>query len=321
MSGTSLLGIAYAFPTESRTVDELAVAGQLRSEPSVLRGFGFGRVHVAEAESPYELGIKAANSLLDELEVEPDSVGLLLYSGASSGAAFLPGSIGQHGRCPIRTSERFRFPSTRLQYDLGLGNASVIALDQLACTGLFAAIRIARSLCATEGIERALCVSTDFFPVEAGREAIFNCTSDAACAVLVGRDAGRNRIVASRHVTKGYYWDGDGMHDEIVGSYFPTARFVIENTLADAGWGADEVDWVIPHNVSLRSWEILLGLSGLSRARLWSRNIPRDGHTLAGDNFINLRDALQTGSVRSGERVLLFSYGYGAHWTAIAMEA
>lgn len=320
MSGASILGVTYAFPTGSRTVDELAVAGQLRSEPSVLRGFGFGRVHVAEGESPYGLGMEAARSLLDELDIDRDSVGLLIYSGASSGAAFLPGAAGQ-GRCPVRTSERFRFPSTRLQYDLGLGNASVIALDQHACTGLFAAIRVARSLCATEGIDRALCVSTDFFPAEAGREAIFNCTSDAACAVLVGQDAGRNRIVASRHVTKGYYWDGDGMHDEIVGSYFPTARSVIQNTLDDAGWRPDEVDWVIPHNVSLRSWEILLGLSGLSRARLWSRNIPRDGHTLAGDNFINLRDALQTGSVRGGERLLLFSYGYGAHWTAIAMEA
>jgi 3-oxoacyl-[acyl-carrier-protein] synthase-3 len=321
MSGTSILGVNYAFPRGTRTVDELAVAGQLRSRPAVLRGFGFGSVHVAERESPYDLGIQATQSLLDELDLDPDSVGLLLYSGASSGAAFLPASegaaIGREGRA----SDRFRFPASRLQYELGLGNASVIALDQLTSTGLFAAIRVARSLCSTEGIDRALCVSTEVFPVDGGRETIFNCTSDAACAVLVGRDTGRNRIVASSHVTKGYYWDGVGPHDEIVGSYFPTARSVIRRTIEDAGWRPEDVDWVIPHNVSLRSWEILLGLSGLSRARLWSRNIPRDGHTLAGDNFINLRDALQTGSVRSGEKLLLFSYGFGAHWTAIAMVA
>ena len=81
------------------------------------------------------------------------------------------------------------------------------------------------------------------------------------------------------------------------------------------------MDWVIPHNVSLRSWEILLGLLGLPRAQLWSRNIARDGHTLAGDNFINLRDALDSGAVREGDRMLLFSYGYGAHWTGLALEA
>ena len=44
------------------------------------------------------------------------------------------------------------------------------------------------------------------------------------------------------------------------------------------------------------------------------------GHTLAGDNFINLRDAVCDGSVRPGDRLLLFSYGYGAHWTALALE-
>ena len=96
---------------------------------------------------------------------------------------------------------------------------------------------------------------------------------------------------------------------------------MIQRTLADAGWSADSVDWVIPHNVSVRSWDVLLRLTGLSNARLWLRNVPRDGHTLAGDNFINLRDAMESDSVTPGERLLLFSYGYGAHWTALALEA
>src|SRR5690606_37390510 len=123
------------------------------------------------------------------------------------------GSGADNNAGAARSTERFRFPSTRLQYDLALCKASVIALDQLGYTGLFGAIRVARSLCQTEGIDLALCVSTDFFPVEGGRETIFNCTSDAACAVLVGRGSVRNRIVAARHVTNGYYWDGDGLRD------------------------------------------------------------------------------------------------------------
>jgi 3-hydroxy-3-methylglutaryl CoA synthase len=45
------------------------------------------------------------------------------------------------------------------------------------------------------------------------------------------------------------------------------------------------------------------------------------GHTLAGDNFINLRDALDAEAVHRGDRLLLFSYGYGAHWTGLAVEA
>ena len=317
----AIAGVSYAFPATSRTVEELAEAGLLKSEASVLERFGFARVHVAEAESPFELALEASQSLMREQHLDPESIGLLVYAGTPGTPAFLAGGAPAPETSFLRTTERFRFPATRLQYELGLGNASVLALDQLACTSLFGAVRVAAGLCMAERIEAALCVSAEFFPAEAGREAIFNCTSDAACAVLVTRKGERNRIVASRNVTKGYYWDADTLQDQVVASYFPTARHVIAQTIQDAGWTPDTVDWVIPHNVSLRSWDVLLRLTGLSRARLWLRNVPRDGHTLAGDNFINLRDALASGSVTPGERLLLFSYGYGAHWTALALEA
>ncbi len=320
MTDISILAVSYAFPSNSRGVEELALAGQLRSEPALLRRAGFGRVYVAAEESPYELGLSSARALLDESGLNPAEVGLVLYSGAAGETAFLPGSATETGRGALRTVDRFRFPATRLQYDLALGNASVIGVDQLGGTSLFGAIRVARALCLAEGIDYALCVSVDFMPTDAAREVIFTCTSDAACSILVGRDSGRNRIVASRHVTKGFFWEADRLRDEMLGAYFPTARTVIQKTLDDAGWNASDVDWVIPHNVNLRSWEILLVLTGMRKARLWSRNVPRDGHTPS-DNFINLRDALDSGSVRTGERVLLFGYGYGAHWTAMAMEA
>ena len=96
---------------------------------------------------------------------------------------------------------------------------------------------------------------------------------------------------------------------------------MIAQTLRRAGWSPNDVSLVVPHNVSVRSWEILLGLTGIERARLWCRNVAKIGHTLAGDNFINLRDAIDDGSVQRGDRLLLFSYGYGAHWTALALEA
>ena len=91
--------------------------------------------------------------------------------------------------------------------------------------------------------------------------------------------------------------------------------------LRRAGWKGDDVSWVLPHNVSLRSWEVLLGLLRLPRARLFSRNIGGNGHTLVGDNFVNLADALEAGEIRAGDRLLLFTYGFGAHWSALAMEA
>lgn len=316
-----IAAITYAFPATTRSVRELAAAGLLHSEAEVMERFGFDRVRVAVEESPYALVSEAASRLLSEHDVDPASIGLLVYGGAPGRAAFTPAAAPDSGSDYLRTTERFKYPATRLQYDLGLDHASVLGVDQLACTNLLAGVRIARSLCLTEGIGRALCVMAEFFPADGGREKIYNCISDAACAVLVEREGTRNRLVASTHITKGYYWDGDALQNEIVASYFPTAKYAIEQTLARAAWSPEDVDWVFPHNVSLRSWQLLLGLVRLPNARLWSENIARDGHTLAGDNFINLCDALQSGAIQPGQKLLLFSYGYGAHWTGLAVEA
>jgi 3-oxoacyl-[acyl-carrier-protein] synthase-3 len=301
-------------------LSELATLGQLKSEPELLERFGFSHVHIADDESPYDLALAAARQLLDEQAVAPESVDALIYCGTPTVAFAASGSAGDAaGR--LSTTQRFSYPATRLQYDLGLDRASTLALDQLACSSMFAAVRIARALILARDARRVLCVSSEFFPECAGREAIYNVTGDAACAVLVDDGAGRNRIVAAMQVTKGYYWDSDALANEIVASYFPTAKHVIAETLARAGWTPNDVRWVMPHNVSARSWEILLGLTGIPREKLWHGNIARIGHTLAGDNFINLRDALDDGSLRTADKLLLFSYGYGAHWTALAVEA
>ena len=319
----SIAGIAYTYAAASRSVRELAACGALESEPALLERFGFDRVHVAEEESPYDLAHDAVSRLLDELQVDPRSVDLLVYGGAPSATAFAPARDAAASAAEVCTMQRFRYPAPRLQASLGLDRAAVIALDQLACTTLFGAVRVARAMMAAEEMQRAVCVASDFFPAHAGREAIYNCTSDGACALLLTRDVAgaANRIVGDATVTKGYYWDAAVMREEVVASYFPTAVHVLERTMASAGWSREDVDWVIPHNVSLRSWELLLRLAGLADVRLWTRNVARRGHALAGDNFVNLRDAIDEGAVRPGDRVLLFSYGYGAHWTGLAVEA
>ena len=317
----SIRSIAYAFPASSPSVRELAAAGLLASEPELLEGFGFGRVHAAVHETPYELAALAAARVLDRAGVDPASVDVLIHGGIDGVTAFTSSPSAADSRAAHRTTARFRYPATRLQHELGLERAQVLGVGQLACTTLFGAVRLARALILSEGVRRVLCVAGDFFPADAGREAIYNCTSDAAVAVLVERGGERCVVRSVHQVTKGYYWDPDALRNEMVAAYFPTARHVIERTVADAGWTVGDVDWVMPHNVGARSWQILGALAGLGGARMWTDNIARDGHTLAGDNFINLADALDADALEPGQRVLLFSFGYGAHWTGIALEA
>jgi 3-oxoacyl-[acyl-carrier-protein] synthase-3 len=313
--------IAYAFAGRAVALAELAASGALESPASMLAGFGFDRVHVADAESPYDLALAAARRLLDEHDIDPASIDAIVCAGTPSALAFAAARDASAGASALLTTGRFRYPGSRLQLDLGCDRATVLGLDQLACTALFGAVRVARALIVAEGMSRVLCVSSEFFPAHAGREALYNCTSDAACALLVERGARTHALRAMTTVSKGYYWDADAIREEVVASYFPTAVHVVERALADAGWAREDVDWVMPHNISTTSWRILLGLLRLPNARLWDANIAARGHTLAGDNFINLRDAVDAGAVQPGHRVLMFAYGYGAHWTALAVEA
>jgi 3-oxoacyl-[acyl-carrier-protein] synthase-3 len=313
--------IRYALARRSQSLAELAAGGQLQSSAELMRRFGFEQVHVATDESPFDLALEAGRTLLEEERIDPDSVDLLIHGGVPGPLGFEPAAGCWDTGTAARTTARFKYPATRLAYELGLTNAGVFGLSQLACTTLFSAVRIARGMCHAGDTRRVLCINSEFYPPDSGRETLFNCTSDAAVALLVEQGGERLVVRGSSQITKGYYWDCDALRNEIVASYFPTSRYAVQQVLADAGWDSADVDWVIPHNVSRRSWDVLMGLLQLPNAALWADNIARNGHTLAGDNFINLADAIAAGQIDRGDKLLLFSYGYGAHWTALAVEA
>jgi len=323
LSTVGMSGVTYRLPQFSRSLEELAAAGALRSPPRLLADFGFERAWVAESETALDLALGAVRELLEEAAIDPDEIGVVLYAGALASSSTLAADPAANGAEPDTPDVRdlFRYPVSRIQAEFGLNRATAVGINQQGCAGLFSAIRIGRDMLAAEpALGAALCVAADRFPARAARELVYNVVSDGACAALLERDSRANRILACGHVTKGALWDAAEMENEIIASYFPTARTVILETLARAGLEVADIDWVVPHNVSLRSWEILLGLLGVPRAKLFGENIARVGHTIASDALLNLRDLLDTGRVRDGERLLLFTFGYGLHWSCMVVE-
>jgi 3-oxoacyl-[acyl-carrier-protein] synthase-3 len=321
LSDVGIDALTYWLPEASPTLEELEARGALRGA-AALASFGFRQARVAESESHVEMAMHAVRALLDETGTPPDEIDLVLYAGALTSSTTMecgPAPAGSvlHMRDFM---DFFKYPVSRLQSEFDLTNASVAGIDQQGCAAIFSAIRLARAtLLAEPDVRTVLCVSADRLPHDASREVVYNLVSDGACAMLLRRGA-RNRIVATHQVTKGAFWDSGSLENEIIAAYFPTARTVIETTLRKAGVTLDDIAWVIPHNVSLRSWEILLGLIGCPREKLFSENIGRVGHTIAADNFINLRDATDAGLLRKGDLLLLFTFGYGLNWSCMVVE-
>ena len=323
MSHVGIDAVTYWLPAASPTLEELEQQGALRGPASTLAGFGFRHARVAASESHVDMAVCAARALLDETGTAPDDIDLVLYAGALTSSTTMEcgpppaGSVLQMRDL----MDFFKYPVSRLQSELDLANASVAGIDQQGCAAIFSAVRLARAtLLAEPDVRTVLCVSADRLPHGSSREVVYNLVSDGACAMLVRRDAARNRILATHQVTKGAFWDTGSLENEIIAAYFPTARTVIEDTLRKANLTLADIDWVIPHNVSLRSWEILLGLIGCPREKLFGANIERVGHTIAADNFINLRDATDAGLLRRGDRLLLFTFGYGLNWGCMILE-
>lgn len=312
MPGAGISAIAYELPERRLTLEELDERALLPGGASRLRTLGFEHVHVSDVDG-CELALRAVRRLAALHPFDPEGVDALFYAGA------LPAShaVGAGGG-PL---DGFCYPSARLQYELGLLNASVTGVGQTGCVGLLRAVQLAADFLASHPeAARVLAVSSDVLAPDQPREILYSAISDGACAVLVERDAPGNRLLAYRNVSKGYYWDVNARAAEIVAAYFPTARTIVRDTIAAAGLTPGDIAWVVPQNVARRSWEILMELLALPSARLYADNIASKGHVIAADNFINLADAAGAGLLSRGDRLLLFNFGFGANWSCMLLE-
>ncbi|HYC52088.1 MAG TPA: 3-oxoacyl-[acyl-carrier-protein] synthase III C-terminal domain-containing protein [Gemmatimonadaceae bacterium] len=317
-----IAGAAYYLPPVAKDLRTLAKEGLLTGDVAPLETFGFARARVAQ-ESHVEMAIHASRAVLEETDTDPADVQLVLYAGALASSSVAPcappprGSLLHLGSVP----ELFRYPASILQQELDLTSAVVTGVNQQACASIFSAIQLGRMTLASDpDVHTVLCVASDRLPDGAPRDIIFNLVSDGACAVLLRRDAPRNRILAVHQVTKGMMYGEVALDAEVIAAYFPTAVTVIQDTLQKAQLTMDDIAWIIPHNVSLRSWEILLGMLKAPVAKLFSGNIARVGHTMAADNIINLRDADDAGLLKPGDRLLLFTFGFGLNWSCMILE-
>ena len=303
--------IEYALGADMASVEELEARGLLDSPAVRLREFGFCCARLSR-DSSYALATAAAKKLLETTGVDPASVEAIFYAGAT------PGSHAVGTSSPLSA---FNYPVARLQYELELTRAAAFGVSQVGCLGMMASVALARDfLLSSKSARRALCVSADVLPAGCKREMIYNVISDGACAVLVEKECGQNRILAYRQITKGYYWDSIALKNEITAAYFPTARNIVRDTLAEAQLDAANISCILPHNVSLRSWEILLGLIQMGRDQLFAENIGKMAHVIAADNWINLRDAADAGRLHPGDKLLLFTFGFGANWACMVLE-
>jgi 3-oxoacyl-[acyl-carrier-protein] synthase-3 len=308
--------LSFALGDSVRTVEQTAALGLLRSSVAALRDAGFSSHCIASpGTTAYDLALRAVAPLRGRLS----GIDAIIY------ATTLPcnGNVGDERRFRDTGDVKYLmdFPASHLQADLELTGAQVIGLNQQACTGFLGAVRVAHCLLAGEpGLSRVLCITADRFPRGALYEQAYNLISDGAAACIVQREPEPTsfRMLASHAITNGAMsFAGD---DETMGLFFTYTHRLVQETLAKARLGMNDVRWLVTQNTNNAAWRVLSSLLRIDFERVCFPTLGDVGHMISGDNVVNLMNMLDRGLVARGDKLMLVMAGYGLNWQSVVLE-
>lgn len=307
-----LEALSYELPASVVSAKDLEQSHLLNSSALLLEEFGFENCHISSGVIEMEqLMINCSEKTLTSFNEAVEPSRILSYSG-------IPGQTTTNDGSAL---ELFRYDTALLINKLHLQNTNAMALSQQGCGGLLTMIDIAaRLIMSSEEESSIMCLAHDMLPVNSKREIMYNLMSDSVGSLMVTENATKNYLVSYHQERQPFYWDTAKHEDELLAAYFPMTQRTIEITLQKAGLTLNDISWIVPHNVSRRSWEIVAKLLEFPIEKIWMDNIPRVGHTVASDHIINLSDMEKSKLVQKGDYLLLFTFGFGANWTSLIIQ-
>jgi 3-oxoacyl-[acyl-carrier-protein] synthase III len=167
-SNGSLLGfrgVQAILPPHTRDLEDLRRSGLLLSDISVLKELGFEKVHVCDpAHDVAWLALESVRGAMDQAEVEPTEIDVLVWASALSETHVQGSDLAQ--RTPIEELlSGFNYRASWLQEELHLENARVTGVAQQGCAGMFSALSTAHALLVSDpSLRNILCVGVDALP-------------------------------------------------------------------------------------------------------------------------------------------------------------
>ena len=308
------------------TAPEIAAVSGIPEEV-IVEKFGLRGKHIAAAdEHVSDLCVKAAERLIDEAQVDPLEVDVVMYYGS------MWRDYGVWQSAP------------HIAHRLGATNAFALEFDNVS-HGTPIALRVARDLLRAEEelgtvLVVAACRESYLLDYTNERSRFMFNFGDGAVAGLLRAGHDRNEILGAHALTNGAYSlqvkvPGHGSRDpngygyldvqdpaemkggldqESLPNFVAAARGAVERsgvTLAD-------VAFVCPLHTK-RSMFLAL-LSGLGMREDQAVYLDDTGHMSGVDSLLGLDRAVREGRVRDGDHVLLLSAGTGYTWAATVVR-
>ena len=233
------------------------------------------------------------------------------------------------------------FPATATKVQAMLGIADCVAFDVAAvCSGFLYALQVADSMVRSGAARRALVIGAETFSRILDWEDRTTCVlfGDGAGAVVIEAQddaAGERGILAVRLHADGrhndlLYVDGGPSTTGTVGKVRMKGRevfrhavvnlaAVMNETLAVAGLGADDVDWVVPHQANARILDATARKLNLAPEKVVV-TVDQHANTSAASVPLALDTAVKDGRIKAGDLIVLEAMGGGFTWGAAVVR-
>jgi len=311
----------YQLGDESWSIEEASSKGRLFSEMEQLKEAGFLKHHTCSKNiSAYDLALQTGQQLKNKClsaGIDFKNIGALIY------ATCLPqnANIGSINKYKETRDIKYLidYPASHLQADLEMDNAIVVGIDQQACTSMLGALRLAYMFLSTEqDMEHIICLTADRFPGDAVYEQSYNLISDGAAGILVSRNPGGYKLLATHQITNGAM--AQASDDETVGHYFSYSSRLVRECVAKVNMCIQDLDYIVPQNTNRAAWQILSGLLPFDFSKVLMETLSEVGHCISGDNIINLKHLDDQNKFKSGDKILMLMAGFGLNWQCVIVE-
>ena len=301
-----ILGTGFYVPSGITTNKDLEKLAPTNAE-WVEKNTGIRERRIADqGETSSYLGQRAALNAMLSTNTSPREVDMLIVATAT------PDKLSPSTACIIKD-------------DLGLANA--VAFDVSAvCSGFLFGMSIAEKYIASGEYKRVLVVGVDVFSTITNwkhRDCVF--FGDGAGAVIMAPTEERGflgfSLYSDSYDMTGFYCDhGKNFTMDAHAVYATAVRVLpiaINGVLKKVGMKIEDVDYLIPHQPSIRILEDVAGIVGIPRTKVMT-NMQRYGNTVAGTIPILLAETW--GKLKKGDIVLFAAIGSGWSYGAAIYE-
>ena len=319
MQYAKISGTGSYLPANRVSNDDLAQKVDTSDEWITARtGIKFRHI-AAENEKTSDLAAEAARRALDAAGLDSGEIDLIIVATATPD---------------------MQFPSTAtiVQQKLGIDNGCPAFDVQAVCAGFMYALTTANAYIKSGMAKNALVIGAETFRrIVAGNARTTGVLFGDGAGAVVLSAVDKPGIIHGKLKADGNYLNllnapGQIAEGKICGSPYITMdgpgvfKFAVkmlakiaDEVIGEAGYTAEQIDWIVPHQANRRIIESTAKHLGLSMDKV-ILTVQDHGNTSAASIPLALDTGIRSGQIKRGQNLLLEGIGGGFAWGAVLME-